>query len=223
LQQQTQESIMSSFVRCRARFLLLACLCAVTAATSPGRAQTLEAPRGRQGYYLGLGGHGALSRSWEEGRADSLGFGGVGTLRLGQKVGRRLGFGLQIDMGSSAGDGQRATLGGLSMAAQWELVGNLAVHGGVGIGFVSLDDTRITDEDTRGGGGAYYLLGASYDWFPRRQRLTGGWSLAPTVQVRLLPGDDLTAGALFAGIDLLYWSGLPRHQLDLPHGQAYQK
>jgi hypothetical protein len=217
---------MSSLIPRRARLLWLCCLCVAAVAAAPSsapRAQTLEAPRGRQGYCLGVGGHGALNRNWEDGRADSLGLGGVGTLRLGQMVGRRLGFGLQIDMGSSRGDGQRATLGGLSMAAQWEVARNLAVHGGVGIGFVNLDDTRIDDEDARGGGGAYYLLGASYDWFPRRQRLTGGWSLAPTVQVRLLPGEDLTAGALFAGIDILYWSGLPKHQLDLPHGQAYQK
>jgi hypothetical protein len=213
---------MSSHIRRCARSLFLAGLGALAAVSSP-RAQTLEAPRGRQGYYLGVGGLGAVNRTWEDDRANSLSLGGVGTLRLGQMVTRRLGFGLQIDMGSSSGDGQRATLGGLSMAAQWELATNLAVHGGAGIGFFSLDDTRITDDDTRGGGGAYYLLGISYDWFPRRQRLTGGWSLGPTVQLRLLPGDGITAGALFAGIDLLYWSGLPRHQLDLPPGQAYQR
>ena len=184
------------------------------------RAQVLEPPRGRQGYYLALGPHFALTKSWERGRDWDVWPGYDITLRAGQMVTRRLGLGLQIHTGSSGGQGQSASLSGFSVEGQWELARHLAVRGGVGVDVLSLSTVGATDEAARGTVGSGFFLGASYDWFLTR-RTTGGWAVTPVAQIRLLPGK--TDGLLTTiGIELTYWTGLPHNQLDLAPGDAFK-
>jgi hypothetical protein len=183
----------------------------------------LEPPRHRQGYYLSFGQQALFTNNWDHG--DSLGtWVGTGTtLRMGQLLTRRFGLGLQIDFGGAKNGPESATTFGLSMAAQWELVRHLAVHGGVGLGVVSLSDSRDPDAPLRGAVGAGYFLGASYDWFPWKRRLTGGLAFAPMAQARLIPGETVTSVIFLTGVEITWWTGLPRNQLDLPVSEAYKK
>ena len=83
---------------------------------------------------MGAGVHAAVQYTREDG--DGLGpwSGWASTIRLGQLLTPRLGLGLAIDFGSTSGDGQTASLVGLGLAGQVELIENLALHAGVGLG-----------------------------------------------------------------------------------------
>ena len=96
------------------------------------------------------------------------------------------------------------------------------MFGGAGIDIVSLSSKNGTDKSTRGTVGSGYFLGASYDWF-FTHRLTGGWALTPTVEARYVPGDTASAFVGIVGLQIVYWTGLPRNQLELPPGEAFTK
>jgi opacity protein-like surface antigen len=207
----------------RMRQLFLAVL--VIAAVSGGlagsaHAQDLSEPRARQGYYVAGGFHAALSYNRDDG--EGLGpWNGFGTtIRVGQLLTRRLGLGMQIDVSGASGDGQTASLIGLGVTGQVEIARNLALHAGVGLGVISLNDNE-RDELT-GGYGAAYTLAMTYDWFPFDRR-TGGWALTPGVLLRAVPSDTIDAYAVLAGLEISWWSGLPRNQLALPDSEAYAR
>jgi hypothetical protein len=191
-------------------------------------AQTLEAPRSRQGYYLALGGYGLANQNWDgEGAALGLAGGGGTTLRMGQLLTRRLGLGLGFDLGGSRRGGRRAQLGGVALEGQWELARHLALRGGVGLSVVILKDDDDPEAGSSGGVGSGYFLGLGYDWFPfqsrRRSGSTGGFALTPVVQVRFTPAAGTRALVGTAGLELTYWTGLPRNQLELDEADAYQR
>ncbi len=197
--------------------LALAILCGTA---RPARAQALEPPRPRQGYYLAFGPHFTLDKNWEDGRDWGLWTGYDLTFRVGQMVTRRFALGLQIHFGGAGGQGQQAGLFGLAVEAQWELVRHLAMRGGVGLDSVSIATVAGGDDSARGTVGSGYLLGLSYDWFFTR-RSTGGWAVTPIVQARFVPGDTHTlVGSV--GVEITHWTGLPRNQLDLPPSEAFK-
>jgi hypothetical protein len=181
----------------------------------------LESPRSRQGYYVAFGFHEALSYNIENGKTLDLMTGLTTTLRLGQMFMPRVGVGLNIDLGGASGDGQTASLAGLGLGGQLEVLTNLSLHASVGLGLVALSHPDDDDGELRGVVGAAYTLGLTYDWFPWK-RQTGGWAVTPGVQLRAVPGDT-DAYAAFLGVELTYWSGLPRNQLDLGTNEAYQR
>lgn len=205
------------------RFATLTLALAVVLASGPARAQTLEEPGGRQGYYLALGGYGVVDHTTEKGESLGAWGGSSFTLRFGQLLTRRFSLGLQIDSGGAKGRGQQGTFAGLSLEGGAAVVGNLAVRGGVGVGFVSLRDPAAEGAPTRGAAGSYYLLGASYDFFPGRTRRSGGFSISPTVQARFLPSTNVSTTLLFIGVDFVWWTGLPDNQLNLPDAEAYRR
>jgi hypothetical protein len=186
-------------------------------------AQTLEAPRSRQGYYLSLGLLSGASHTWEDG--DSLGTwrGSSFNLRLGQMLTRRFGMGLQIASGAATKGSLLATTFGLGVESQLELARNLAAHAGVGLGVLQITDSEEEAEGLRGTVGAEYFLGLSYAWYPFRGRPSGGFSLTPNAQVRFIPGESATGLAILLGVDIAWWTGLPRNQLELPESEAYEK
>jgi hypothetical protein len=197
--------------------LALAIVCGTT---RPARAQALEPPRPRQGYYLAIGPHFALNKNWEDGRDWSVWTGYDLTFRVGQMVTRRFGLGLQIHFGGAGGQGQQAGLFGLAVEGQWELARHLAVRGGVGLDTVSIATVGGGDDSARGTVGSGYLLGLSYDWFFTR-RSTGGWALTPVAQARLVPGNTYALVGT-VGVEISFWTGLPRNQLDLPPAEAFK-
>ena len=189
-------------------------------------AQTLEAPRARQGYYvmplsyqLGAAQTWEHNESWKPWAAHD-----VNVLRAGQMITQHLGFGFQLfHTGGAKGQNQLASFfGGLGFEAQWEFHPNWAVIGGVGFDVVTIKDTVLPKPSSRGTYTAGYSLGVTYDWF-FTHRLTGGWSLAPIAQTRLVPGNSIKSFEATLGLQICYWSGLPRNQLELPPDQAYQK
>ena len=157
------------------------------------QAIVLELPRHRQGYYLAIGNHALVTQTWDEGRDLGTWVGTGLSIRMGQMMTKRFGLGLQIDFGGSAKGPEKASVTGLSMAAQWELLHNFAVHGGVGLGVIQLTDDRDPDAGLRGAVGTGYFLGLSYDWFPLKRRLTGGFAVTPMAQARLIPAATSTA------------------------------
>ena len=205
------------------RLLSVAAVLAALTLLLPSRArgQSLELPRGRQGYYIAVGAQGQLQGSRQSGESHGPWTGAGGALRLGQMANSRLGFGLELAFAGAKGDGQEATLGGLLMTGQLELAPQLALHAGAGIGFVELRRPNVPGDKSRGGAGASYLIGVSYDWMVWRRRLSGGLSVTPRLDLRHLPGDGVATTAVFLGVDLIYWSGLPGAQLALPAGEGF--
>jgi hypothetical protein len=202
----------------------LAASVAGLAAARPAAAQDLEPPRPRQGYYMALGLYGAATAAHENGNALGPWFGYGNAFRLGQLVTRRLGLGISVESGRTWGQGQQSTISALGVEANWALWRNLAVRGGIGIGFLLLHDPNNPGESsTRGVTGSWYSLGFGYDFFPIKKRLSGGFSLTPTVQARLVPGTDTSGFIAFFGLELGYWMGLPRNQLELPPSEAFKR
>jgi hypothetical protein len=206
----------------RMRTLWSAPLAAVIlTAAAAGHAQDLEPPRHRQGYYLGAALLAGVSYIREDG--ESLGaYGGSGfSLRLGQLITRRIGLGLRIDFAGGRKGHDQASMFDLSAETQLLLAPNLAAHLGMGLGVIELKDRVDPDAELRGGLGAAYTLGLSYAWFPPNARRSGGLSVTPMLQAHFIPGDGATSFTGLLGVELGWWTGLPRNQLQLPESEAY--
>lgn len=205
------------------------CLTAMVIATvlgtaHPNRAdaQTLEAPRARQGYYVSGGLLGFANLQWNDGATDGWRGGSGDVIRLGQMLTSRFGLGLRIDVGGAKSGSKTYATGGLGVEAQVNVWRDLAIQAGGGLGFTSLSDPKSLEEETKGGFGSVYTVGASYDIFFTR-RLTGGWAVSPAVLVRWLPSDSLSGLWLCGGVQIAWWSGRPRNELVLPDNEAYKR
>jgi hypothetical protein len=177
----------------------------------------LEEPRSRQGYWIGFGVSAAEVQSWEKGRDRGIYSGYSPTFRIGQLITRRIGLGLLIESyGAIKKGSDKGSLYGLCLEASFLTWRDLSVHGGFGLGAVLLKDSQALDPSTRAGGGSYFLVGASYDIFPLKKKLTGGWALTPIVDLHGSAGGDIHFLALLAGVQITFWSGLPDNMLHLP-------
>jgi len=185
-------------------------------------AQVIEPPFPHQGYYIGFGYHDGPVKVWEDKYKYGVWNGGEFSLRFGQLVTRRFGLGLQFHFGSAKGDGQTASTFGMELEGQWELVRNLALHAGAGVDTLSIRTDGVTGGSLRGTAGAGYILGLDYSWF-FTHRLTGGWAVTPRIEARFVPGDTASAFTATLGVELAWWSGLPRNQLELPPSEAFKK
>jgi hypothetical protein len=205
---------------CLVPAVLAATLVAVTV-----QAQELEAPRRRQGYYLGGGysGGGLFARDNGASLPSTLGVRSV--LRAGQLVTRRFGLGLYLE--SMAG--KRALIStaqsSLGLDGHFAVAGNLALRASVGFGVLQIKDDGDTDPDSKlkGNYGAQFGVGLSYDWFPWHSSSSGGFAIAPAIELRTLPGESASSVAAFIGAECVWWTGLPRNQLQLPESEAYEK
>jgi hypothetical protein len=129
---------------------------------------------------------------------------------------RRVGVGLTLDYAAMKKNRTSGALGDLAMEVSANLWRNLAVHAGAGFGVVMVTDDASEDQSLRGGVGSCLLAGARYDFFPWRNRLTGGWAITPTLDVRAMPDGDVHAFAILIGLQVLRWSGLPGNMLVQP-------
>jgi hypothetical protein len=205
-------------------FALAASVLLLAAASRPARAQDLEAPRHRQGYYIAVGVYGAATQAYEKGTTLGPWVGSGFALRAGQLITRRFSLGLAIESGATKGDGQTATSTALALDAGFAIAGNLALRGGAGVGFLQLKNTKDpTESAARGAGGSWFALGVGYDFFPSKKRLTGGFAFTPVIEARYVPGGSDTSGlVMFFGVDLTVWTGLPANQLALPPSEAWR-
>ena len=182
----------------------------------PARAQTLETPRARQGYWIGVGVVQVASYLTEEGKNRGFYTGNGFTFRVGQLLTERLGLGLLVEYSPITKGSDQGSTGGLTLEGSATLWRGLSAHTGLGVGYVMVTDESSLDKSLRGGGGSYFLGGVSYDYFPWRKRLTGGWAVTPTVDFRVSPDGNSRAYSFFMGLQVLWWSGLPRQMLLLP-------
>ncbi len=213
-------------------FTLASTVLAVLLASAPLLAQAddvLEPPGLHQGYYASLGIYGLSTVNWEEGdQLNGAWFGAGNALRFGQMVTRKLGLGLAIDWGSTAGEAngrkQTSSISALSVEGQWVPIDQLSLLAGTGVGFAQFEYNKILPDEPetlRGGAGAMFLVGASYDFFPYRKPLSGGLALSPSVRFRYLPSETADMLGVFLGLDITWWTGLPKNQLDLPPDRAF--
>jgi hypothetical protein len=198
------------------RVSLLVVLLALTAAARPARAQTLELPRARQGYWIGVGAVGVASHLNEEGKNRGFYTGGGFTLRVGELITERLGLGMLVEYAPIKKGSDQGSVGGLTLEGSATLWRGLSAHTGLGVGWVMVTDQDSVDKSLRGGAGSYFLAGVSYDFFPWRRRLTGGWALTPTVDFRAMPDGNIHAYSILAGLQVVWWAGLPDKMLKLP-------
>jgi hypothetical protein len=203
--------------------LSLVFLVASARAAQAQSSSLLEPPRPRQGYYMGAGLLAGAAQNWDDGDGLGVGFGNVLSLRLGQLITRRFGLGFQLDSGGSKSKHVQSTIFDLGLEAHWELFPNVVTYGGIGLGVASIKDDRDIDAGLRGAFGTAYSLGVSYDWFPGKGRLSGGFSLSPKLMARFIPGDDIKAFVGLLGLELAYWTGLPKNQLELTGADAYRQ
>jgi len=185
-------------------------------------AQSIEEPRAHQGYYIGVGVNEAPVKVWEDGYSFGVWQGTDLALRFGQLVTRRFGLGLRFHFGTAKGDGQSASTFGMELEGQWELIRNFSIHGGAGIDTISIRADAGKNPSLRGTAGSGYFLGLGYSWF-FTHRLTGGWAVTPRLEARLAPGTTTSAFIGLAGVELCWWSGLPRNQLELPASEAFKR
>lgn len=180
----------------------------------------LEEPRARQGYWIGFGASGIGAHVWDKGRNRGVYGGFTGTFRVGQLLTQRFGLGLLLEYTggfSTLGKGSdKGQLDGLTLEASYLVWRNLSVHGGFGLGVLLLKDSQALDPSYRSGGGAYFMVGAAYDIFPLKKKLTGGWAITPVIDLHGSPDGDLHFLALLGGFQITWWSGLPDNMLRLP-------
>lgn len=202
---------------------LAALLAIVGALCAPGvtaRAQSLEPPRPRQGSYVAVGLLGALELNWDQDEPLGAMGGTALTLRLGELLSPRLGLGVLIGTAGAAHADASATTFDIALEGQLLLDEDFAAHAAVGMGVLYFSGTS-DDGEMRGVYGAAYSLGLSYDLFLTNAERSGGWSLVPSLWLRVLPGDTAFGVAGFFGLEASYWTGLPRRQLALPESRAY--
>jgi len=200
-------------------------LVAASLAGVAANAQTLELPKARQGYWVSVGLNQGASAIREKGKSKGVYAAGGLSIRLGEMVTERLGLGLFFDYGGlvkqekAAGvytrDDKGAT-GGVGFEGNLKLWRTLAVRTGFGFGVVMLTDDATEAKELRGGAGSYLMLGASYEFFPWRNRLTGGWAISPALDFRVMPDGNVKAFTGFLGVSVTWWSGLERNMLILP-------
>ena len=182
----------------------------------PAHAQTLETPRARQGYWIGVGLGDVAAHMNEEGKNRGSYTGNAFSFRVGQLLTERLGLGLLVETGGVKKGTDQGNIIGLTLEGSATLWRGLSAHTGLGLGVVYVTDQSSLDKTMRGGYGSNYLAGVSYDYFPWRKRLTGGWAVTPTVDFHAMPDGNIHAYTFFMGLQVLWWSGLPRQMLLLP-------
>jgi hypothetical protein len=192
----------------------------VVALAGTAGAQELESPRARQGYWVAFGYGPQVEAASLKGDALTLS-GAGGSLRAGQMLNPAFGLGFRIDFDGSKGDGYTGGGGGLMIEGQWNPWRQLGVHAGFGFAFASLEEDAAVDKVTEGGYGGAALAAVSYDFF-FTSRTSGGWAVTPALTSRYLSGGDVDALWVTLGVQISWWSGRPRNELDLPEGAAYR-
>ena len=213
--------LMRVLLAASALFLATVSASAAFAQDSGDSRALLEMPRARQGYWIGFGFYGIGSNLVEEGHNRGVYSGSGYTFRIGQLITERFGLGLTYQGAGSLFGGikknnDKGGLGGLILEGSYTVWRNLSVHSGVGVGYVYTKDLTALDTSLRGGGGSYFLLGTSYDFFPWRKRLTGGWAMTPTVDFNISPDGNIKAYTVSVGVQIIRWSGLSDNMLILP-------
>ena len=185
-------------------------------------AQGLETPQARQGYYLGLGFGGAYILNIEKGDIYPGWPGGVFSFRLGQALNDDWALGILIDSNFGTDAEKTGFYGGLSIEAHWHTFSPMTIRMSAGFAVSSVREILDPDEPALGGVGDFYALGVSYDYFPLYESGSGGFALSPVIEFKAFPREGFASVLGWVGVDLTWWLGLPKNQLDLGVEDAFK-
>jgi len=211
---------MSSVKRIVPTSLFAALLLTATAAS----AQELSPPKPHQGYYLSLGAYGVAGGHHDrvDGWTDGM-IGPGGSLRLGEAITDWFDLGVGFAAHGVFEEQYWALVGHVSFEAQLRPVESLFVRASVGFGFT--DFTRRVEgiEKPLGRIGGSYGVAIGWDFFPGHDPgESGGLAITPVVWFEAGPSEEFTTLVGGVGIELSWWTGLPREQLDLPLEEAFE-
>jgi hypothetical protein len=186
---------------------------------------TLAAPAARQGYYLTAAAYCVATANRADMEWLPVWPGWGTTIRLGQELDDRFGIALSLQLGMATGKKREATSFGVGVEGQVTLVDRLLLRAGAGLGGtgVSLRGGGEDERDINGRLGERYSIGASYAFFPLYESGSGGIAVNPTAQITLGPDSDFTSLALWLGVEVGWWLGLPNNQLALSIDEAFSR
>lgn len=205
---------------------LCACLAAPFARASAQASEKaptlLERPAPMQGYYLTVGLQGGLLYARDEGKSQQSLGGASLSLHLGQAVTTWMDLGVVLELGSVVA-GDRS--GGLvSFGFDWTIrpVRTLFFRVSPAIGFNQLSAVARSD-NTANTFGTVVGLTMGYALFPfYKPKQSGGFAVSPVVHFSAVqPFNDSAAYWMLAGLEINWWSGLPREQLDVPLQEVF--
>lgn len=191
-------------------------------ASGAAAAQELEPPRPRQGYYISLGayGVGALSHDRLDGWLGGMA-GPGGSLRLGEALLDWLDLGVGFAAAGAFDEQYVALVGHVALEAQLRPVEPLFVRLSAGFGFTDFTRRQKGIERPLGRIGGSYAAAVGWDFFPGHDGSSGGLAIAPVIWFEAGPGEEFTTLVGGIGIEISWWTGLPREQLDLPLDEAF--
>jgi hypothetical protein len=193
-----------------------------TGAEAPPRAE-LELPKTNQGHFIALGLQGVGAMAWDATRGTRSPTAGAGfSVRLGESVTSWLDLGLAFAWASTAGPPeQRFSFGRLGLQSQWYPHPDIFVP----LGFGATSATGPDPEDlamVRSRYGAVFWTGVGANIPLSSRTKSGGWIFTPVITWELAPEAQFTSSALWLGLELSWWSGLPASKLHLPASEAYK-
>jgi len=182
--------------------------------------EPLEKPVPNQGRYFALGFHFASAMMDDASRGTRGPGPGYGySMRLGESVTESFDLGLTFDWGTTQGDAE-LSFGRVTVHTQYQLGNQWYALGGFGFAGVSGPD-KDDRAYGRGSFGDVYILGLGRNIFLTDANKSGGTVPSPVMSVEYLPHRDFQTGVFWFGLEMSWWSGLPRDQLDLPTHEAY--
>ncbi len=191
------------------------------APSAPPAASVLSKPSPHQGHFIALGLHavGAFANDRDRGRrGPNLGEGY--SLRVGERITDWLDLGLSIGVANIGGKNPW-TLGHFGIHAQYYPVEHWFVHGGFGFGAGGGDDPE-DPAFSRGRFGDSYHAGVGHNIYLGDKERSGGWILTPVMTGEYGRDNQFPTTSLSFGLEISYWTGIPRNQLELDFDKAYK-
>ncbi len=205
-------------------FCFLFVLAGALLASGPARADLLSKPDPMQGYYLGVGVEGSSSTVYsdETGWLKSF-FGPGGTIHVGQGIAENLALGLNVAAGFERNRDRTLLVGQFGIELKWRFYRSFFVRPALGFGFTDPTRRKQDLEKILPGVTGSYSIEFGYDYFASvRGSGSGGLALNPVFFVNAKNGTSLTAVQWGIGIEVTFWTGLPKNQLILPVEKAYE-
>ncbi len=200
----------------------LIAILSLSAASNVHADDALETPTPRQGQFVGLGLHGSLAAANDRDRglrgpAPGYGF----SLRLGERITKRLDLGLAIAYARISGESPWS-FGRLTVHTQVYLSEKLFMHGGFGFGAAGGVDPEDTDF-SRARFGDVFTAGVGHNMYLGDRSKSGGWLLTPVLTMEYGRDEVFPNAALWLGVEVSRWWGIPRSQLALDFDEAYKR
>lgn len=188
----------------------------------PQEGVKLQKPFARQGEFVALGAHfGMATADDKDYGIRKPSFGPAFTLRLGEAIVDWADIGLEFGFGLQAGK-EKLTSGRIIAHTRLYPMERFFIHTGFGFGFAGGPDPE-EPAFKRFRYGDVYVLGIGANLYLRDRNKSGGPMFSPSVTFELGPDREFTTGVAWLGAEFSWWSGLRRHQLDLPIDDAYSR